>query len=188
MLPLEESFFINPLELLLFDQTELLIYPVKLVVLEPIETLLTPFITSVEMRTKQLQTKKSLESLAEISHMIDALPLFHPLPHSKPSSGYGTRTHPVTGKKIRHNGVDFVGKRKAFVLASNFGIVKHAGRKGGSGNLVIIRHGYGVATHYAHLSEILIKENDVVYPGQPIGIQGNTGRSTGEHLHYEVRF
>ena len=102
------------------------------------------------------------------------------------SSGFGSRRHPVTGRPDFHYGVDIAGLLGTPVVAAADGTVAVAGRRGTLGLVVVIDHGYGLRTLYAHLSRILVRPGQQVIKGQPIGAIGNTGLSTGPHLHYEV--
>ncbi|MCG8420430.1 MAG: M23 family metallopeptidase [Proteobacteria bacterium] len=103
------------------------------------------------------------------------------------SSGYGYRRHPISGRRKFHRGVDFRARRGTPVRAAGSGVVVVAKRRGGYGKLVIISHGKGVETRYAHLHRIGVKKGEVVAAGEVIGAVGSTGRSTGPHLHFEVR-
>jgi murein DD-endopeptidase MepM/ murein hydrolase activator NlpD len=103
------------------------------------------------------------------------------------SSGFGWRDDPFHHRAKFHSGTDFRGKHGTAVLAAGDGVVKSTGWLGGYGNMVQIDHGGGVVTAYAHLSRFLVKRDDVVIAGQPIAKVGATGRSTGPHLHFEVR-
>jgi len=102
------------------------------------------------------------------------------------SSRYGYRVSPFTGRREFHKGVDIVNRRGTPVVATADGRVKFAGYNGGYGRMVVIDHGIGLATKYGHLSKIYVKIGDRVVRGQKIGLVGNSGRSTGPHLHYEV--
>jgi murein DD-endopeptidase MepM/ murein hydrolase activator NlpD len=105
------------------------------------------------------------------------------------SSYFGVREDPFTFRNKSHMGMDFVGPRNTNIFSTANGIVtlvKHSRR--GYGNEVVIDHGYGYSTRYAHLNKILVAEGQQVERGELIGLMGNTGRSTGTHLHYEVRF
>ncbi len=104
------------------------------------------------------------------------------------SSGYGVRRDPIYGSSKFHPGLDFAAKTGTPVFATADGIVSEAERKGGYGNCIDISHGYNYLTRYAHLSEILVKPGQNVKRGEMIGKVGSTGKSTGSHLHYEVRF
>lgn len=104
------------------------------------------------------------------------------------SSGYGVRRDPVYGSSKFHAGLDFAASVGTRVYATADGVVTVAERKGGYGNCIDITHGYNYLTRYAHLSEIKVVEGQHVRRGELIGLVGNTGKSTGPHLHYEVRF
>ncbi|PVH30767.1 peptidase M23 [Pararhodobacter oceanensis] len=104
------------------------------------------------------------------------------------TSGFGARRDPITGSRGRmHNGVDWAGPRGTAIHATAGGTVTHAGRQSGFGNLVIIQHDFGIETYYAHLHSINVREGQRVSRGDRIGGMGTTGRSTGVHLHYEIR-
>jgi murein DD-endopeptidase MepM/ murein hydrolase activator NlpD len=103
------------------------------------------------------------------------------------SSGYGNRKDPFTRRKAFHAGVDFPAPSGTTVLSAGAGTVVFAGQKSGYGNVVEVSHGGGLITRYAHLSAFLVKEGQAVSTGTPIARVGSTGRSTGPHLHFEVR-
>lgn len=103
------------------------------------------------------------------------------------SSTYGFRTDPFTGKKSMHHGVDFAGKRGSDVIAVAAGVVTRSERVSGFGNLVEIRHSDGYTTRYAHNQKNLVKVGDVVAKGETIALLGSSGRSSGPHVHFEVR-
>lgn len=100
---------------------------------------------------------------------------------------FGSRIHPIIGKVKFHNGVDISGKFNQDVFSIGSGIVIYAGRYLGYGNLVVIRHAKGISTHYAHLKSITKKVGDAVKALSKIGTIGSTGKSTGPHLHFEIR-
>lgn len=103
------------------------------------------------------------------------------------SSPFGMRVHPITGAARMHEGTDFAAPEGTPITAMHQGKVVHAGVMGGYGNLVIIDHGGGITTRYAHMSRIDVKTGQSVKAGQRIGAVGNTGQSSGAHLHLEVR-
>lgn len=103
------------------------------------------------------------------------------------SSFFGRRIDPFTGKKSWHNGVDIAGREGDEVLAVASGIVSVAEDRGTYGKLIEIRHANGLSTRYAHNKETLVKPGDLVKKGDAIALLGNTGRSTGPHVHLEVR-
>jgi len=110
-----------------------------------------------------------------------------PCRRSRTSSRFGYRKDPFTGRRAFHSGVDLASGYGARVNASMDGVVTYAGWMGGYGKLVVITHKGKYTTRYGHLSRILVKRNRRVRQGQQIGYTGNTGRSTGPHLHFEVR-
>lgn len=102
-------------------------------------------------------------------------------------SGFGYRTHPISGSRRMHSGVDIAGPTGQPIITAADGLVVSSGWRGGYGMAVVIDHGGGLATLYAHQSRLLVSEGTVVEAGQQIGEIGSTGYSTGPHLHYEVR-
>ena len=112
-------------------------------------------------------------------------------PAIRPTSGwmtsrFGHRVSPFTGRKEFHKGVDIANRKGTEILATADGIVSYAGKKGAMGHVLVIDHGHGMITRYAHLSEALKKRGEKVKRGDTIAQMGNSGRSTGPHLHYEV--
>ncbi len=107
------------------------------------------------------------------------------LPHI--SSGFGNRRDPFVGSLAFHAGLDFPSPTGTSVMSAGAGTVSFAGHSSGYGNLVEITHPGGIVTRYGHLSKILVREGDTVDTGSVIGKVGSTGRSTGPHLHFEVR-
>ena len=104
------------------------------------------------------------------------------------SSLFGPRIHPITRRPSNHSGIDIPAPKNTPILASRGGVVITSGwNNGGYGNYVILSHGDGTSTLYAHMNSRGCKEGDVVVQGQTIGYVGTTGRSTGNHLHFEVR-
>jgi murein DD-endopeptidase MepM/ murein hydrolase activator NlpD len=102
------------------------------------------------------------------------------------TSRFGHRVSPFTGRKEFHKGVDIANRKGTAILATANGIVSYAGKKGTMGKVLVIDHGHGMITRYAHLSEALKKQGEKVERGDIIAQMGNSGRSTGPHLHYEV--
>lgn len=103
------------------------------------------------------------------------------------SSKYGYRSDPFTGKRTWHDGVDLAGKEGSDIISVAGGVVTWAGDRYGYGNLVEIDHGDGLTTRYGHCKVVKVKVGDVVQKGQVIALMGSTGRSTGPHVHFEVR-
>lgn len=115
------------------------------------------------------------------------VPSIYPLV-GKINNEFGWRSNPFGGRSIEnHSGMDIDGERGAPVIAPADGVCVQAGWKGGYGNFIEISHGNGLTTRYGHLSQIEIEAGDAIARGQQIGRVGSTGRSTGPHLHYEVR-
>lgn len=118
----------------------------------------------------------------------------HCIPQGKPtqyvriSSPFGTRVHPITHRKHTHKGIDMAAPKMTPVYASADGTVTFAKYNGGYGNFVKVNHGNGYKTAYAHLHKIAVQSGATVRKGDLIGYVGTTGRSTGNHLHYEVYF
>jgi len=103
------------------------------------------------------------------------------------TSGFGKRASPLTGEPGRHMGVDIANESNTPIRSAADGIVTYAGWEAGYGRVVAIEHGFGYSTRYGHCARIDIKVGDEVKRGQIIGYVGSTGRSTGSHVHYEVR-
>jgi len=129
----------------------------------------------------------SLKRYDSITQIAQGLPFNEPIPGAKISSRYGQRVDPFNGRVAMHAGTDFRAKTGTPVRATGAGKVVKAGRNGGYGKVVELRHRDGFITRYAHLSRILVKVGQRVEPGTLVGKVGSTGRSTGPHLHYEVR-
>jgi len=102
------------------------------------------------------------------------------------SSYYGWRTDPFTGRRAKHEGVDFAGREGTAIIAVASGVVTWAGERSGYGRMIELNHGDGYATRYAHSKFLLVRVGDVVKKGQIIALMGSTGRSTAPHLHFEV--
>lgn len=102
------------------------------------------------------------------------------------SSRFGMRRHPILGYRRMHSGIDFRARTGTPIYAASDGRVEYAGRKGGYGNFVRLRHDGNLGTGYAHMSRIAVRSGEAVRRGQVIGYVGSTGLSTGPHLHYEV--
>lgn len=115
------------------------------------------------------------------------LPSRRPVDQMRLTSSFGNRSDPFTGRRARHNGIDIPGPTGTPIYATADGQVGRAQRLGGYGNYIEIEHGHALQTRYGHLSQILVEPGQRVRRGDLIGLMGSTGRSTGPHLHYEVR-
>ena len=102
------------------------------------------------------------------------------------TSGFNYRRDPFTGKRAFHQGIDIVAPRGKEIRATGNGIVTKAGWAVGLGNTVFISHGFGLVTRYGHMSKVLVEVGQQVERGETIGLVGSSGRSTGNHVHYEV--
>jgi murein DD-endopeptidase MepM/ murein hydrolase activator NlpD len=143
---------------------------------------------------KSQQLHPTLERLNLALHRMEALErTLIAIPSGKPSStgmmssSYGYRRDPFTGGGAMHNGMDFKGPHGLPILAAAGGRVTYAGSKSGYGKTVEVTHGNGLMTRYAHLSRIGVTTGQKVEQGVQLGAMGSTGRSTGTHLHFEVR-
>ncbi|MCE3233430.1 MAG: peptidase [Rickettsiaceae bacterium] len=131
---------------------------------------------------------KEVNYLMQLEKVVRTFPVSPPMPHYWVSSEFGGRIDPIRRTGAIHTGVDLVGGDKAKVFSSAPGKVRFSGFYGAYGRLIEIDHGSGITTRYGHLEKILVEEGEPIEKGQLIGIQGNSGRSTGTHLHYEVRY
>ncbi|SJZ57090.1 M23 family metallopeptidase [Consotaella salsifontis] len=129
----------------------------------------------------------ALDELEALKLMTNRIPLRTPVAFTYVSSPFGVRGDPFLGRKAMHEGIDFVAPSGTEVKAAAHGKVVHAGPTSGYGNMIEIDHGDGFSTRYAHLSSISVSVGEDVEAGDSIGAVGSTGRSTGPHLHYEVR-
>ncbi len=123
-------------------------------------------------------------------HMLNSIPNGSPLRTTKVNGDFGWRIHPTLNTKKFHKGIDLKAKRKTPIFAPADGIVSYIGfqKKSGFGKLLVLTHNYGFKTYYAHLNNIPVKLGQIITKGQEIALSGNTGRSSGPHLHYEVRY
>lgn len=140
----------------------------------------------------QIQSFDTLRAIAgEQQERIRHIPSIQPVASSDlkmMASGYGYRVDPVYGTKKFHEGMDFSASPGTQVFATGDGVVKKAGWDSGYGQSIDIDHGYDYLTRYSHLSKIYVKPGQEIKRGDLIGLVGSTGKSTGPHLHYEVRY
>jgi murein DD-endopeptidase MepM/ murein hydrolase activator NlpD len=131
--------------------------------------------------------KNIMVNLAEHRAALRKIPFKPPMLYFYISSDYGNRKHPKTGKVSFHHGVDLAGTWQENVRVTAPGTVIYAGTEGSFGKVVRVEHDFGIVTTYAHLARITVRLGDYIGENHVIGKMGNTGRSAGAHLHYEVR-
>jgi len=143
---------------------------------------------SLERHMETLVFNSEIDYLMVLEKLALVMPLSRPMQNHFISSGFGKRVDPITGRVAVHKGLDFVGVARAKIISPSQGRVILAGRFSGYGNAIVIDHGFGITTRYGHLSAVKVKPGQIVKKGEVIALQGSTGRSTGAHLHYEVRY
>ncbi|HSG33423.1 MAG TPA: M23 family metallopeptidase [Sphingomonadaceae bacterium] len=151
----------------------------------PLEVLSTNRDGSLDPRFERLAL--SLARMDALEESLEGIPQFLPAARWSISSGFGYRRDPFTGRAAMHSGLDFKAGYGAPIYAAAKGTVSFVGRKAGYGKVVEISHGNGLMTRYGHMSAFRAKVGQEVAAGDIIGAIGSTGRSTGPHLHFEVR-
>lgn len=137
--------------------------------------------------TRQEQSLQELQAFfQEQKSLLASIPSIWPS-RGWVTSDFGQRLDPYTADRVMHTGLDIAAPHGKQVDAPAEGTVVFSGLEGGYGNVLVIDHGYGIKTRYGHLSQIAVRPGEHVDRGQKVGTVGNTGRSTGPHLHYEVR-
>ena len=163
---------------------------------EELVTLSQKYLAEQKRKTEELKELQSLtldniENLPEERKnlMLNIIPSGNPLSRElEVTSNFGNRKHPISGGVKHHNGVDLRLNTGDDVIAPAIGKAIFAGVKGGYGNTVILEHAFGFQTLYAHLDKIYVDTGEIVGKGKVIAAGGNTGNSTGPHLHYEVLY
>jgi len=151
-------------------------------------------LSDVEDDEISLIIKEQIDQYEElIEDVEDTLDYLECKPDFKPVTGiitsrFGYRIHPVTGRRTMHNGVDFGASTGTSVFAAGSGVVTYSGRNGEFGNVIVISHGYGYKSVYAHNNKNLVKVGDKVSKGDFIAEVGATGLTTGSHLHFEIHY
>ena len=140
--------------------------------------------TALDDREVQLDILSELIQGEQVKS--DATPEGRPILSGWLSSRYGSRIDPFSGKKAWHEGIDFAGREGAQIVAVASGVVSWSGERAGYGKMVEVAHGDGVITRYAHNQENRVKVGDMVRRGDVVALMGNSGRSTGPHVHFEV--
>jgi len=138
--------------------------------------------------TKYKKIAQDLEKWSGLHRLQTLLPTGSPIRNPRITSNFGLRQDPFTKKNKQHKGIDFAGKIGTELYAVAPGRVISAGERIGYGTTVEIDHGLGFTTLYAHLSKTMVARGDWVRPGTVVGLGGSSGRSTGPHLHYEIRY
>jgi murein DD-endopeptidase MepM/ murein hydrolase activator NlpD len=154
---------------------------------------LTQFNEKVSMLSRQMESRTDMLGLLEAQLFEQAvkkkaMPTMMPVSSPYNASSFGYRIDPFTGQQAMHEGIDFITDVGTTVVAAAGGVVQFAGFHPQYGNMIDIDHGNDLVTRYAHLSKVLVKEGDMLQRGRRIAESGTTGRSTGPHLHFEVRF
>ena len=139
---------------------------------------------------QQGEFESLLKSLEDQQNLLASTPAIRPISRGEKSwvtSNFGFRQSPFTGQREFHQGYDISTREGTPIMATADGVVIYAGRKGLLGNTLIIDHGHGMVTRYGHCQKFLKKRGEKVKRWEPIALVGDTGRSTGPHVHYEVR-
>jgi murein DD-endopeptidase MepM/ murein hydrolase activator NlpD len=158
---------------------------------EPHDSLPGPLKNSFDLMSATLGDREiQLEILAglllDAEAQAEAVPAGRPVLRGWLSSRYGSRTDPFTGKRAWHQGIDFAGSDGDEIIAVASGVVSWSGERTGYGTLVEIAHGDGLVTRYGHNRENRVEVGDLVRQGDVIALMGNSGRSTGPHVHFEI--
>ena len=148
------------------------------------ESKLYDLISRVERKRRELQILEAIITNKQLFN--DASPAGKPVKWGWISSPYGERIDPLTGRSAWHNGMDFAGRPDSEVVVVASGIVVHVGRNDSYGQVIDVGHGGGYLTRYAHHKEALVRRGDVVRKGDVIALMGNSGRTTGPHVHFEI--
>ena len=141
---------------------------------------------NLEFQSSVVVLNQQMDRWEALQEVIRTIPLSSPLDHYRISSGYGERVDPVNGRKAMHYGIDLKAPIRTPVMATAPGTVVYAGWRGQYGRVVEIDHGNGIRTRFAHLRKMLVKKGQDVTHREEIGLLGNSGRSTGAHVHYEI--
>ena len=160
----------------------------KMQLLTEEELVLQQMVEVYQAQVKEIETEIRLLAIANVSEEYVGGVMAWPVPgYTRITSQFGMRTHPITGVFKLHTGTDIGAPIGAEFIAANDGMVTYAGYNAAYGNMVIVDHGGGITTLYAHGSEILVSVGDAIFQGTPVLKVGSTGYSTGPHAHFEVR-
>ena len=141
---------------------------------------------NLEFQSSVVVLNQQMDRWEALQEVIRTIPLSSPLDHYRVSSGFGERVDPVNGRKAMHYGIDLKAPMRTPIMATAPGTVVYAGWRGQYGRVVEIDHGNGIRTRYAHLRKLLVKKGQEVAHREDIALLGNSGRSTGAHVHYEI--
>lgn len=143
----------------------------------------------LDVQGLELQTElgEMLEYFHDAALLLSNTPSLQPVTRGYLTSSFGKRRDPMNHSFVMHKGLDIGGATGTEIVAPADGVVIFTGTRGGYGLTLVIDHGYGLQTHYAHLSHIIVKHGARVQRGEAVAQVGSSGRSTGPHLHYEVR-
>lgn len=144
--------------------------------------------TALENQSSISIISKQIQQLILLEKIMDSIPIRSPfMCKFRQTSKFGLRVNPINNKVIFHKGVDLAANLHAKIHSTAKGVIIFAGNKGSYGKMVEIDHGNNITTVYAHLAEIFVKKDQAIDKNTPIGIMGNSGRSTSPHLHYEIK-
>ncbi|GAB6053338.1 peptidoglycan DD-metalloendopeptidase family protein [Magnetospira thiophila] len=143
---------------------------------------------SLDLKVRLASLDYHLDRWTALRDVLSRVPLTIPVNYGYVTSRFGKRKDPINGKWAMHYGLDFGGQKKSGIYVTAPGVVVFAGAKSRYGRMVKVDHGAGLTTIYGHLQKVLVKTGDKVEHRQKIGLMGSSGRSTGVHLHYEIRF
>ena len=141
---------------------------------------------SAALSDREMQLDILAGLLFDAEAQAEAIPAGRPVLSGWLSSAYGRRTDPFTGKRAWHQGIDFAGAEGDHIIAVASGVVSWSGERTGYGKLVEVAHGDGLVTRYGHNQENRVEVGDLVRQGDVIALMGNSGRSTGPHVHFEI--
>jgi murein DD-endopeptidase MepM/ murein hydrolase activator NlpD len=154
---------------------------------------LAEFSDRLALTSRHVENRNDMLSVLEAQLFEQAVkkklvPTMMPVQAPYNASGFGRRIDPFTGQLAMHEGIDFLADIGSPVVAAAAGVVQFAGFHPQYGFMIDLDHGNDLVTRYAHLSKLFVKEGDVMLRGRRVALTGNTGRSTGPHLHFEVRY
>lgn len=141
---------------------------------------------NTDISLEEVRQQELVQAIRKNKDLLAATPSIWPT-EGWVSSGFGARVSPFTGQRDFHKGLDISGRIGTPIYATAKGTISFAGTDGGYGRAITLSHGSGLVTRYAHLHRLAVKKGQKVTRGELIGYMGNSGRSTGPHLHYEVR-